>query len=65
MTLLLKTISTQLLLYRPHPRSQWRDYSKLEIVRGDALCSYSARLLNFNRQPAKIGKPADKAEAGS
>jgi putative endopeptidase len=42
---------------------KWRDYSKLEIVRGDTLGNLQrVRLFNFNRQLAKIGKPVDKAE---
>jgi endothelin-converting enzyme/putative endopeptidase len=42
---------------------KWRDYSKLEIVRGDALGnSLRANVFEFNRQLAKIGKPVDKQE---
>ena len=42
---------------------KWRDYSKLEIVRGDALGNVvRARQFEFNRQLAKIGKPVDKGE---
>ena len=41
----------------------WRDYSKLEIVRGDALGNWQrANLFEFNRQMAKIGKPVDRQE---
>jgi endothelin-converting enzyme/putative endopeptidase len=41
----------------------WRDYSKLEIVRGDALGnSFRANRFEFNRQLAKIGKPVDRQE---
>jgi predicted metalloendopeptidase len=41
---------------------QWRDYSKLEIKRGDMLGNL-ARATEFeaNRQIQKIGKPVDKA----
>jgi predicted metalloendopeptidase len=42
---------------------KWRDYSKLEIVRGDALGnSTRANIFEFNRQLAKIGKPVDRQE---
>jgi putative endopeptidase len=42
---------------------KWRDYSKLEITRGDALGNVvRARQFEFNRQLAKIGKPVDKGE---
>jgi putative endopeptidase len=42
---------------------KWRDYSKLEIVRGDALGNQErVREFNFDRQIAKIGKPVDKGE---
>jgi endothelin-converting enzyme/putative endopeptidase len=41
----------------------WRDYSKLEIVRGDALGNEErASQFEFARDLAKIGKPVDKAE---
>ncbi len=42
---------------------KWRDYSKLEIVRGDALGN-AMRTHQFDqaRDLAKIGKPVDKAE---
>ncbi|HTW31625.1 MAG TPA: M13 family metallopeptidase, partial [Candidatus Sulfotelmatobacter sp.] len=44
---------------------KWRDYSKLEIVRGDELGNVErARLFEFNRQLAKIGKPVDRGEWG-
>lgn len=44
---------------------KWRDYSKLVIVRGDALGNLErVRLFNFNRELAKIGKPVDKTEWG-
>jgi endothelin-converting enzyme/putative endopeptidase len=42
---------------------KWRDYSKLEVVRGDNLGNVErARQFEFNRQLAKIGKPVDKGE---
>jgi putative endopeptidase len=42
---------------------KWRDYSKLEIVRGDELGNVArARNFEFNRQLAKIGKPLDRGE---
>ena len=42
---------------------KWRDYSKLEIVRGDAFQN-NVRSLEFEsrRQLAKIGKPTDREE---
>jgi len=42
---------------------KWRDYSKLEIVRGDALGNQE-RVEQFDvaRDLAKIGKPVDKGE---
>jgi putative endopeptidase len=44
---------------------KWRDYSKLEIVRGDELGNVErARAFEFNRQLAKIGKPVDRGEWG-
>jgi putative endopeptidase len=44
---------------------KWRDYSKLEIVRGDELGNVErARRFEFNRQLAKIGKPVDRGEWG-
>jgi endothelin-converting enzyme/putative endopeptidase len=44
---------------------KWRDYSKLEIVRGDNLGNVErARTFEFNRQLAKIGKPVDRGEWG-
>jgi putative endopeptidase len=44
---------------------KWRDYSKLEIVRADALGNLRrVRQFNFNRELAKIGKPVDKTEWG-
>jgi putative endopeptidase len=42
---------------------KWRDYSKLEIVRGDNLGNVErSREFEFNRQLGKIGKPVDKGE---
>lgn len=42
---------------------KWRDYSKLEIVRGDELGNVErARIFEFNRNLAKIGKPVDRGE---
>jgi putative endopeptidase len=42
---------------------RWRDYSKLEIVRGDEIGNVlRARQFEFNRQLAKIGKPVDHGE---
>jgi putative endopeptidase len=42
---------------------KWRDYSKLEIVRGDELGNVDrARQFEFNRELAKIGKPVDRGE---
>jgi putative endopeptidase len=44
---------------------KWRDYSKLNIVRGDELGNIErAREFEFNRQLAKIGKPVDRGEWG-
>jgi len=42
---------------------KWRDYSKLEIVRGQALGNQErVREFDFDREMAKIGKPVDKEE---
>jgi len=42
---------------------KWRDYSKLEIVRGDNLGNVErARQFEFNRELGKIGKPVDRGE---
>jgi putative endopeptidase len=42
---------------------KWRDYSKLQIARGDALGnSFRANNFETNRKLAKIGKPLDKSE---
>jgi putative endopeptidase len=44
---------------------KWRDYSKLEIVRGDELGNVErARRFEFDRELAKIGKPVDRGEWG-
>jgi endothelin-converting enzyme/putative endopeptidase len=43
--------------------NKWRDYSSLEIVRGDALGnSLRANAFEFHRQLNKIGKPVDRQE---
>ena len=45
--------------------NKWRDYSSLEIVRGDALGnSMRANQFEFKRQLNKIGKPVDRQEWG-
>ena len=42
---------------------KWRDYTKLEIVRGDELGNVErARKFEFDRQLNKIGKPVDRGE---
>ncbi len=42
---------------------QWRNYTALTVVRGDALGnSQRANAFEFKRQLDKIGKPVDKAE---
>jgi len=42
---------------------KWRDYSKLEIVRGDEMGNVErSRRFEFNRDLAKIGKPVDRGE---
>jgi endothelin-converting enzyme/putative endopeptidase len=42
---------------------KWRDYSKLDIVRGDEFGNVvRARKFEFDRQLAKIGKPVDHGE---
>src|ERR1700721_29830 len=44
---------------------RWRDYSKLDIVRGDELGNVErARKFEFDRQLAKIGKPLTRGEWG-
>jgi len=44
---------------------KWRDYSGLEIVRGDHIGnSQRASWFEFHRWLAKIGKPVDRAEWG-
>ena len=43
--------------------AKWRDYSKLNIVRGDFLGNVErANTFEVNRQLAKIGKPLDRNE---
>jgi len=45
--------------------NHWRDYSKLNIVRGDFLGNVErANTFEVNRQLAKIGKPLDRTEFG-
>ena len=42
---------------------KWRDYSKLQIIRGDAAGNFErAQRFEFNRQLGKIGKPVDRGE---
>ena len=44
---------------------KWRDYSKVEIVRGDALGNVMRiREFDHERDLAKIGKPVDRGEWG-
>ena len=44
---------------------KWRDYSKLEVVRGDALGNMlRARAFEYDRNLAKLGKPIDRSEWG-
>jgi putative endopeptidase len=44
---------------------KWRDYGKLEIIRGDELGNVErARRFEFDRELAKIGKPVDRGEWG-
>ena len=44
---------------------KWRDYSALQIVRGDALGNMRrASRFEYERELAKIGKPIDKSEWG-
>ena len=43
--------------------NQWRDYSSVNIVRGDALGNaYRSGEFELHRQLAKIGKPVDRGE---
>ena len=45
--------------------SHWRDYSKLEVKRGDALGNATrAAAFEYQRQLDKIGKPIDRSEWG-
>jgi endothelin-converting enzyme/putative endopeptidase len=42
---------------------KWRDYSKLEIIRGDAMGnSLRANTFEFDRRMNKIGKPVDRGD---
>jgi len=42
---------------------RWRDYSALDIRRGDAMGNvWRSRQFEFNRQLAKVGKPQDRTE---
>ncbi len=44
---------------------KWRDYSALEVVRGDALGnSFRAAAFEYQRNLDKIGKPIDRSEWG-
>jgi endothelin-converting enzyme/putative endopeptidase len=42
---------------------KWRDYSKLDIQRGDEMANvWRSRQFEFHRDLAKIGKPQDRSE---
>lgn len=42
---------------------QWRDYSKLEVVRGEAFANFDrAELFDYRRNLAKLGSPVDRSE---
>ena len=42
---------------------KWRDYSKLDIIRGDEMGNVlRARQFEIDRQLAKVGKPVDRSE---
>lgn len=44
---------------------KWRDYTKLQIVRGDEIGNVTrAREFEFHRDLGKIGKPVDRGEWG-
>src|SRR5581483_6298691 len=44
---------------------KWRDYSKYEVVRGDALGNFArGAIFESHRQLDKIGKPVDRGEWG-
>ena len=44
---------------------KWRDYSALQVVRGDAVGNaLRAQEFEFQRQLAKVGKPVDRSEWG-
>ncbi|HET9625971.1 MAG TPA: M13 family metallopeptidase [Kofleriaceae bacterium] len=41
----------------------WRDYAKLEVVRGDAYGNFErAQLFEYQRNLGKLGKPVDRSE---
>jgi endothelin-converting enzyme/putative endopeptidase len=45
--------------------NQWRDYSSIQIVRGDAVGNaYRSSEFELHRELDKIGKPVDRAEWG-
>lgn len=42
---------------------KWRDYSKLEVVRGEAFANFDrAELFEYRRNLAKLGQPVDRSE---
>nr|WP_205633807.1 M13 family metallopeptidase [Labilithrix luteola] len=42
---------------------KWRDYSSLEVVRGDAYGNFDrAQMFEYQRNLAKFGKPVDRSE---
>lgn len=42
---------------------KWRDYSSLEVVRGDAYGNFDrAQMFEYKRNLAKFGKPVDRSE---
>jgi predicted metalloendopeptidase len=42
---------------------RWRDYSGLEVVRGDAFMNaWRAELFNYHYERSKLGKPVDRSE---
>jgi putative endopeptidase len=45
--------------------NKWRDYSKLEVVRGDAFGNHRrAEIFEWNRELARLDKPTDRDEWG-
>ena len=45
--------------------SKWRDYSKLEVKRGDAFGNFKrAQLFEWNRRLSRLNKPTDRDEWG-